>query len=274
MITAKVRARPSIVLFGDSITEFAFGESGQVGWASLLSSMYTRRADVLSRGFSGYNTRHALGVLESIFLAGKKSDDAKCEIPCSGSASSSSTPLLFCTVFFGANDASLPTARQHLSVDEYDRNIREIIRTIRKNTAPCNAYEIKNQVPIILFTPPPAASKAWDHYCTVTSPRPLSPRSNEKVREYGMKVKEIGKEMDCAVVDSFSLLGGDHNEEHYSQYLTDGLHLNGQGNTILFNGLVDVLKKHHKNLLPMEDGDGRNGSSGIPLEEKLWSELC
>ncbi len=207
MITAKVRARPSILLFGDSITEFAFGESGQVGWASLLSSMYTRRADVLSRGFSGYNTRHALGVLESLFLAGKKSDDA-----------SSSTPLLFCTVFFGANDASLPTARQHLSVDEYDCNMREIIRTIRKNTTPYNTYETKNHnhVPIILFTPPPAASKAWDHYCTVTSPRSLSQRSNEKVREYGMKVKEIGKEMDCVVVDSFPLLGGDHNEEHYS----------------------------------------------------------
>ena len=142
------------------------------------------------------------------------------------------------------------------------------------------------QVPIILFTPPPVSSKAWDHYCTVTSPRPLSPRSNDKSREYGMKVKEIGKEMNCAVVDTFSLLGGyiddDHNisEEHYNQYLTDGLHLNGEGNRIVFDGLMDVLKNHHPDLLPMEDedededGGGKYGTNGIPLEEKLWSELC
>lgn len=46
--------RPSIVLFGDSITQYAFGEGSVcVGWASLLASAYQRRADVLSRGYSG-----------------------------------------------------------------------------------------------------------------------------------------------------------------------------------------------------------------------------
>lgn len=277
-----MRMRPTIILFGDSITEFAFGEGGQVGWAGLLSSVYTRRADVLSRGFSGYNTRHALGVMPSIFGGGvdegtEKNDDTD--------VASSLAPSLFCTVFFGANDASLPTARQHLSIEEYDRNMRQIVTKLRESTKSYmkqNSSSSQVQVPIILFTPPPVSSKAWDHYCTVTSPRPLSPRSNDKSREYGMKVKEIGKEMNCAVVDTFSLLGGyiddDHNisEEHYNQYLTDGLHLNGEGNRIVFDGLMDVLKKHHPDLLPMEDedGGGKYGTNGIPLEEKLWSELC
>ena len=68
------RVRPAIILFGDSLTQFSFGESGGgggggggVGWASLLSSAYQRRADVFNRGFSGYNTRHALEILPKVF---------------------------------------------------------------------------------------------------------------------------------------------------------------------------------------------------------------
>jgi hypothetical protein len=51
-----IRIRPSIVLFGDSLTELAFGEevgSSSVGWASLLASAYSRHADELNRGFRG-----------------------------------------------------------------------------------------------------------------------------------------------------------------------------------------------------------------------------
>jgi len=114
-----LRIRPTILLFGDSITEFGFGVDGKIGWASLLASTYSRRADVLNRGFSGYNTHHALGVLPSILGHPTNEDNAK-------------IPLLFCTVFFGANDCSMPTARQHLDIDSYDQNIRNIISNLRR----------------------------------------------------------------------------------------------------------------------------------------------
>ena len=218
LATVPVRIRPTIILFGDSITEFAFGQNGQVGWAGLLSSAYSRRADVLSRGFSGYNTRHALGVMQSIFGVMSRSEGEDGVYSDSGESFSkptTKTPLLFCTVFFGANDASLPSARQHLSIDEYDKNMRQIITNIRKvigsGDASSHTQEHSNNnstpmaPPIILFTPTPVSPKAWDHYCTVTSPRPLSPRSNERSKEYGLRVKKIGKEMDCTVVDTFSL---------------------------------------------------------------------
>ncbi len=113
------------MLFGDSITEFGFGVEGKQGWASLLSAEYTRRADVLSRGFSGYNTKHALDVLPSIFGNAFGSDESK-------SASTVKTELLFCTVFFGANDCSLPSARQHLDIESFDANIRSIVSEIRR----------------------------------------------------------------------------------------------------------------------------------------------
>lgn len=106
------RKRPSIVLYGDSLTQRGFGEDGNVGWASLLASAYTRRADVKNRGFGGYNTHHALHVLPNIL----DSFDDK---------------VLFTTIFFGANDAALPGERQHLSLDEYAHNLQKIVETIR-----------------------------------------------------------------------------------------------------------------------------------------------
>lgn len=122
-LSTTMRIRPTILLFGDSITEFGFGVNGKLGWASLLSAHYTRRADVLSRGFSGYNTQHALDVLPSIL--------GTSSVGASGS-SVVKTNMLFCTVFFGANDCSLPTARQHLDIEEFDSNIRSIVSKIRR----------------------------------------------------------------------------------------------------------------------------------------------
>lgn len=50
---SRAGSRPQIILFGDSITEHA---SGRFGWAAELTVAYTRRADVINRGFSGYNS--------------------------------------------------------------------------------------------------------------------------------------------------------------------------------------------------------------------------
>ena len=89
-------AQPSearIVLFGDSITQQAFGSHG---FGTSLAERYQRRADVLNRGYSGYNTSWALELLPRL------RDTPGVE-----------TRLV--TVFFGANDASLVehNARQH-----------------------------------------------------------------------------------------------------------------------------------------------------------------
>lgn len=295
--TVSFRSLPSILLFGDSITEFGFGQNGQIGWASLLSSIYSRRADVVSRGFSGYNTEHALSVLPSIL--GNNSDGG---VRSDGKAGTTRTPLLFCTVFFGANDASLPTARQHLALEDYCNNMREIITKIRShadddaieqhpdagpdesimsslsstttNTLSSLSTHDRHPTPIILFTPPPVAPKAWDHFCTITSPRPLSPRSNTCCKLYGSALKEIGKEMDCPVVDTYQLLGGDEGEEFYGRYLVDGIHLTGEGNSLVYDGLMDVIRRElgDKGVLPLLEGE--EGSVGVPLDQKLWSEMC
>mmetsp|Transcript_8076 Transcript_8076/g.16466 ORF Transcript_8076/g.16466 Transcript_8076/m.16466 type:complete len:267 (-) Transcript_8076:92-892(-) len=258
-----IRIRPSIVLFGDSITQLGFsaGQS-QSGWVSLLSNAYTRRADVLNRGFSGYNTRQAIDILPSIF-----GEDGE------GGAIFGGPPLMV-TVFFGANDASLPGGKkQHVPIDHYEENIRNIVKSIRIKIKPKD--KSKPTAPIILITPPPIDKIAWDKYC-LENFGDLSPRTNEAAKSYGDRVKLVASELDCHVVDAFSLLGGDDEgeAESYGKHLEDGLHLSASGNKSLFEGLMDVVTRELPDLAPMEDGEGKYGTSGLPLEGELWKVLC
>lgn len=64
------------------------------------------------RGYSGYNTRWVLKMLERVFPASQEID-----------------PIAL-TVFFGANDACLPnrySAFQHVPLSEYKENLRTIV---------------------------------------------------------------------------------------------------------------------------------------------------
>eukprot|EP00877_Chromochloris_zofingiensis_P013127 jgi/Chrzof1/8068/UNPLg00113.t1 len=81
--------RPMFVLLGDSITEFSFEE---YGWGSLLSTEYLRRADVINRGFGGYNSQLGVYVMDE-FLSSFKPHTIK-----------------LVTIGFGANDACIPGA--------------------------------------------------------------------------------------------------------------------------------------------------------------------
>ena len=84
-----------IVLLGDSITQLAWSP---YGFGAHLQDVYQRRCDVLNRGYSGYNTRWILKLLqagESVFGRGGAHDEEGCQ----------TTELV--VVFFGANDSAL-----------------------------------------------------------------------------------------------------------------------------------------------------------------------
>jgi len=238
------------LLFGDSITQFGFGcpPDTTYGWASLLSMAYTRRADVLNRGFSGYNTRHALDLLPRIF-----GDDN----------SEKDKDLLFCTIFFGANDAALPGEAQHVPIDEYASNLDAMVRQIRQRSS-------SETLPIFLLTPPPVDE------VKLTAWKGSSNRDNTNTRRYGLKVKEVADKLHderVCVVDTWDLLQGDTDDRGH--HLCDGLHLNESGNRLMWEGLMRAIQSDFPDLAPMsnDDGEGRYGKNGIPVEEKLWTEL-
>lgn len=102
--------RPSIVLLGDSFTQSGFEDCG---WASLLASDYSRRADVLNRGFQGHNTRELKASI-SEFLHSDAVHGA-----------------LFVTLWLGSNDAFLPIDNRHEPLDEFQANLETIVTMVR-----------------------------------------------------------------------------------------------------------------------------------------------
>jgi len=240
-----LRIRPAILLFGDSITQQSFGVDGKVGWASLLASAYFRRADVLNRGFSGYTTRLALELVPRVF--GVPSQEG----------------ILFCAVFFGANDAALPGQKQHVPIEEYGENLAKIVASIREHTEQAD-------FPIILITPPPVNKIAWDKYCQSYYGSPDGGRINENTKSYGEVVKAVANENGCSVLDVFELMGGNGND--YAKHLSDGLHMDQSGSILIYEGLMNHIKSTYPDLAPME-GDGQSEKQGVPIEETLSTNI-
>jgi isoamyl acetate esterase len=236
------------VLFGDSLTQFSFGEAAvtRFGWGSLLSRAYQRGADVLNRGFSGYNTRFAMDLVPKIFGAGE-----------------TRPKYLFVTVFLGANDAAIAGERQHVPVEEYGENMAKIIKGIREET------KESPDLPIIIMTPPPVDEKAWKRFLNLFD---YCDRTNELSRQYGLEAKRVAEQMGCSVLDTWEILGGD--QEGYRKFLSDGLHLNESGNELVFEGLMNLISVEHVALAPQQLIQGKYQGEGIPPEEKLWDQLC
>lgn len=81
------------------------------------------------RGYSGYNTRWALKVIERVFPESNEHGGAGAGDP------------LAVTVFFGANDACLPDrygAFQHVPLNEYKQNLVSIVSFFK--VSPCTIW--------------------------------------------------------------------------------------------------------------------------------------
>lgn len=95
-------------------------------------------------------------------------------------------------------------------------------------------------------------------------------RANDVARSYGEKVKSVGKSHNCSVLDVWDALEGAKSSDIYGKYLSDGLHLSEEGNRKVYEGLITLIRTDYPHLAPMEEGS----ATGIPLEAKLWHELC
>ena len=99
-----------------------------LGWVAKLQESYSanfRVADVLNRGYSGYNTRWALLQLPHLI------------------AQTQSAPAV-CTVFFGANDAAVSASTQSVPLEEYKTNLEAMVKLLRDAWPVC---------PIIIIAP-------------------------------------------------------------------------------------------------------------------------
>lgn len=214
-----VSSRPAVLLLGDSITQE--GSTATGGWAAALAAHFSRRADVLNRGLSGYNSRWGLQVLDS------------CMPPHSETA--------LATVWFGANDAAdaALNPRQHVPIDEYKKNLAEIVKRVGQ----CSKH-------VVVLSPPPIHEASYRS--NFVEPRqgkgaPLD-RSLAASKSYAVAAGEVAAAAGCGFVDVWSKIqeaeparpGSE--EQPWGRYFYDGLHLSQEGNQLVFEELLHVVR--------------------------------
>ncbi|PWA87997.1 SGNH hydrolase-type esterase superfamily protein [Artemisia annua] len=213
-----MKIRPSIVLFGDSITEQSFRYGG---WGASLTDTYSRKADIVVRGYGGYTTRWALFLLHHIFPL------------------SSTTPPVAATVFLGANDAALPgrtSERQHVPLEEYKENLRKIVRHLKN--AQKNVCGSTNIVWPLLTRD---KNDLFQHKTVLTCypAMKIPERTNEVTGDYANGCVEVATEFGVSSINLWSRM--QETQGWQKKFLSDGLHLTPDGNKVVFEEVIKVF---------------------------------
>lgn len=155
------RRRKKVVCFGDSITQHGFNSEIK-GWVTGLANWWTRRVDVINRGYSGYNSKWGKFMVQNAVIVEKPD-------------------LLF--IFFGANDAIDLRVLQHVPLAEYKQNMESIVTQVQKALP---------HTKIILITPPPV----WEETLASMNRKKLKAviedRTNERTFTYVTACKSLG----------------------------------------------------------------------------------
>jgi lysophospholipase L1-like esterase len=213
--------RSKIILFGDSITQMSFSATDS-GWGAYIADRYQRRADVLNRGFSGYNTNW--------FLRYADTDVGKTDL-------FEHDGVKLVTIFFGANDASdaVHNARQHVPLEDYKNNIRTIISLAKHNFG--------SGVSIVLMTPPPVSHEGRIKFQKERYREKATgvlERTLELSGQYAKAVADISSELNLPLLDLWSSMQA---VTSWPTLLSDGLHLSPTGNKFVGEALLCVIEK-------------------------------
>ncbi|TKY63500.1 GDSL esterase/lipase CPRD49 [Spatholobus suberectus] len=204
--------RPQFVLFGSSIVELSYSDEG---WGATLANLYARKADVILRGYAGWNSRRALQVLDIIFPK-----DATIQ------------PSLV-IVYFGGNDSMHPHPSghsPHVPLQEYIENMRKIsihLKSLSKKTR-------------IIFLSSPPINEAQMHE-TLSNLLGQLRRTNESCRIYSEACLELCREMNVKAIDLWSAFQKRH--DWLDVCFTDGIHLSSEGSKIVAKEILKVLRE-------------------------------
>lgn len=254
-----------VVLFGDSITQFSFDPSNK-GFGAALANDYQRKADVLNRGFSGYNTEWAIPILKQLLPT----------------TTTPAAPIILLTIFFGANDAALPFSVQHVPLPRFEENLRTLISFTTDSSSPW----FDPSTNLLLITPPPLDEAVWAEHRRQEH-QPLD-RKAKVTAQYAKAVKEVGQQVGIPVVDLWgeimARVDGDMTEktcavipdgdsgldvtatsEHGADvcpaettlvgcklmdFLSDGLHLSAYGNEFLHLLILAKIRENYPEIEP------------------------
>jgi isoamyl acetate esterase len=238
MSTAIEKTPAQIVLLGDSLTQLGFE-----GWAATLANVYQRRADVINRGCSGYNTQNYLQYIP---------------LP-------SCNNVCLVTIFFGANDASLfhENPRQHVPLDDYRRNLKTLVQRVQEH------YSAPR---ILLINPPPLDHEQRfqfqkQRYGDLASGR--LERTTENTGLYAEACFAVANELNIPCLDLFNAM---LQAPDYSRFLCDGLHFSPVGHDFVAAQILRAIGEHFPELevTPCrETGQWNNSGSKCPALPSL-----
>ncbi|XP_030537230.1 GDSL esterase/lipase CPRD49-like isoform X4 [Rhodamnia argentea] len=204
--------RPQYVLFGSSIVQFSFSNGG---WGASLADLYARKADIILRGYSGWNSRGALEVLEKVF------------------PKDAATQPSLVIVYFGGNDSM----RAHPSglgpqvpLPEYIENMRKIAIYL-KSLSDCTRV-------IFLSAPPVNEEKIRESFSGKFQD---IRRTNHACHVYSEACLELCREMNVKAVDLWTAI--QKRDDWATACFTDGIHFSSEGSKIVVEEISRVLKE-------------------------------
>ncbi|XP_076931151.1 GDSL esterase/lipase CPRD49-like isoform X1 [Bidens hawaiensis] len=203
--------RPQIVLFGSSIVQLSFSNDG---WGAILADVYARKADIVLRGYYGWNSRRAVKVLDQVFPK-----DGKCQ------------PSLI-IAYFGGNDSMGPHSSglgPHVPLPEYIENMRKIATHLQG---------LSDTTRLIFLTCPPVDEvKFGENTSSIFSELV---RTNELCHTYSDACVELCNDMGIKVIDLWTAI---QKRDDWQACFTDGVHLSGEGSKVVVEEILKVLKE-------------------------------
>ncbi|KAI3939083.1 hypothetical protein MKX01_001951 [Papaver californicum] len=204
--------RPQFVLFGSSIVQLSYRNGG---WGAVLADIYSRKADIVLRGYNGWNSRRALEVVNQVFPK-----DAVVK------------PSLV-IVYFGGNDSVAPhptSLGPHVPLSEYIENMRKIAIHLKS---------LSEETRIIYLSPPPMNDEKYRESKSHLLSEQI--RTNENCQIYSEACKSLCKEMGLKFVDLWTAI--QKMDDWKNTSFTDGVHLSSEGSKVVVEEILKVLKE-------------------------------
>ncbi|KAL8102198.1 hypothetical protein AgCh_026917 [Apium graveolens] len=175
----------------------------------------SRVADIVLRGYGGWNSRRALQVLDKVL---PKTTDVQPDLV---------------IVYFGGNDSTKPHPSglgPHVPVAEYMENMKKIARHV---------MSLSEKTRLIFLSSPPVNDV---QFCQIYGVKLEElQRTNELSRIYAEACVEICKELNIKVIDLWSVL--QKQDDWSTVCFTDGLHLSPEGSKMVANEILETLEE-------------------------------
>lgn len=226
------------LLFGDSVTEYAYRE--KVPWiegpfftvGAALTNVYTRKLDVVQRGYSGYSTREGVKIIGHILHAEHDIQPPELQVR-------------LAYVEFGTNDARLrgssPYNHQTVPLQEYVANMLEIVEQFRSR-----------DISVVAILPGLHDAATRNKFNEDDS-RTGDIRTNENSKLYA---DSIAAKLDLIGVPYVHLYNVQsnylavHPDKTVQDLLIDGIHYSGISYRLFYDELLDLIKQHYPQLHP------------------------